>query len=185
MRDHFGPTALLLTRIPPHVLESTYSIMLPDRSKPSPIDLLTCLAFMRGFMSASGIPDCSRAGRLLVKDVVQGRLRWVAATPDTDQDVFNQFIYSTDAEPSNVGKVQMEQLEKRGLLHAASVHGRRVDSQFFELSPANVHVKSSKLPSDVLSESGTVIPGECVAGSKKHFNRNKKEKIRRVYVQTY
>ncbi|CAI4224235.1 unnamed protein product [Auanema sp. JU1783] len=188
MRDHFAPTALLLSRVPGSFFEKTYSIMLPEPENPSPHDLLTSLAFMRGFMSSSGIPDCSRAARIIMRDVVNGKLLWVAAPPHLDQIEFSDIIYGdSDDHTSNIGRVQLEQLEKRGILDGTRVKGHRVDNQFFTDKSANVHVKSSKLSSNVHTPAGTVVPTafDPTDNGKKHFNRNKKEKARRLYVQTY
>ena len=185
MREHFKPTALLLSRVPLNFLEHKYSIMLPESEEPSAVNLLTALAFMRGFMSASGVPDCSRSARMLIKDVVNGRVKWVAAPPSVDQEVFDSITYPADLAPSTTGRVQLSQLEKRGLLHGHSTVDKRVETNFFVADTASAHVKTGRghLP---FQPSGTVVPTSVdPESSKKHFNKNKKEKIRRVYVQTY
>ena len=186
MRDHFGPTALLLSRVPLKFLENKYSIMLPETDEPSAVNLLTALAFMRGFMSSSGIPDCSRAARLLSKDVVNGRIRWVAAPPGVDQEIFDATINESEAKSSTTGRVQLAQLEKRGLLNGASVANRRVDANFFDAKPSVPYVKTGRA-SIPLKSTGTVVPAAITdsgPSSKKHYNKNKKEKIRRLYVES-
>ncbi|KAK6027526.1 ribosomal L27e protein, partial [Ostertagia ostertagi] len=179
MREHFGPTTLLLSRIPVSFFEHTYSVMLPENSEPSALNLLTSIAFMRGFMSASGIPDCSRAARYVIKDVVCGRLRWVAPPPGIDQKEFNSRLYSVTA--SSSGRVQLEQLEKRGLLEGAGVLNKKVDSQFFNEVQGAAHTRSAKTNSTVLNV-GSVVPNAGEKGDKHHHNKNKKEKLRRIYT---
>ncbi|KAK6061010.1 ribosomal L27e protein [Cooperia oncophora] len=178
MREHFGPIALLLSRIPVSFFEHTYSVMLPENSEPSALNLLTSIAFMRGFMSASGIPDCSRAARFVIKDVVNGRLRWVAPPPGIDQEEFNSHLYSVTAPCS--GRVQLEQLEKRGLLEGAGVLNKKVDSQFFNETTGAAHTRSARGTS-TLQSAGSVIPNAIEKGDKHHNNKNKKEKLRRIY----
>uniref|UniRef100_A0A7I4XW92 Large subunit GTPase 1 homolog n=1 Tax=Haemonchus contortus TaxID=6289 RepID=A0A7I4XW92_HAECO len=178
MRDHFGPIALLLSRIPVSFFEQTYSVMLPENSEPSALNLLTSIAFMRGFMSASGIPDCSRAARFVIKDLVCGRLRWVAPPPGIDQNEFNSHLFV--GEKSRSGRVQLEQLEKRGLLEGDGIVNKKVDSQFFNDTVGAVHTRSAK-GNPVVLPSGE--PAE--KGDKRHHNKNKKEKLRRIYVSTY
>jgi large subunit GTPase 1 len=57
MRDHYCPVQLLLDRVPHDYLQSFYSM--PDCGGQAH-DVLTALAFMKGYMSASGIPDCKK-----------------------------------------------------------------------------------------------------------------------------
>lgn len=47
-----------------------------------------------GYMSSSGVADCSRAARLILKDVVSGKVKWVAAPPDVDQKEFDKLTYN-------------------------------------------------------------------------------------------
>ncbi|KAJ8939176.1 hypothetical protein NQ318_017073 [Aromia moschata] len=75
MRDHVPPTNLVTSLIPRRVLESKYGIMLPapmegedpDRP-PTAEELLNAYAYNRGFMTANGQPDNSRAARYILKD---------------------------------------------------------------------------------------------------------------------
>ncbi|EYC35900.1 hypothetical protein Y032_0961g3225 [Ancylostoma ceylanicum] len=185
MREHFGPIALLMSRVPVSFFERVYSVMLPESSKPSALNLLTSIAFMRGFMSASGVPDCSRAARFVIKDVVAGRLRWVAPPPGVDQEQFNSHLYPKDLGKSDSGRVQLEQLEKRGLLEGDGILNKKVDSLFFSETQGAAHIRSAKHDPSCLQNRGTVIPGQVEKDDKRHHNRNKKEKLRRIYVASH
>lgn len=44
-------------------------------------------------MSAAGIPDCSRAARLIIKDVANGKVKWIAAPPNISQEEFDKYTY--------------------------------------------------------------------------------------------
>ncbi|VDK58332.1 unnamed protein product, partial [Cylicostephanus goldi] len=160
MREYFGPISLLMSRVPVSYFERTYSIMLPEGSKPSALNLLTSLAFMRGFMSAAGVPDCSRAARFLIKDVVAGKLRWVACPPGVDQEEFNSHLYPADAEKSGSGRVQLEQLERRGLLEGEGAANRELDAKFFEEEKGAAHIKCSK--HNKISMGKIMKPGKVV-----------------------
>ncbi|PAV81923.1 hypothetical protein WR25_10008 [Diploscapter pachys] len=173
MRDHFGPVGLLMTRMPLNILEDAYAMMLPKEGKPSPLSLLTCLAFVRGFMSSAGIPDCSRAARLIIKDLISGKLLWVAAPPaTTSQEDFDRITYrETDTERKQKGQVALEQIEKRGLLNGDEQRSKQLDANFFGEGVGTAHVKG-------VSRGVT----KKKDGAKKHNNRNKKEKLRRIYA---
>lgn len=61
MRDYHGPAQLLCHRIPRNVLQQRYSVMLPNKEGPVQAhDLLTSVAFLKGFMSAAGVPVGNR-----------------------------------------------------------------------------------------------------------------------------
>ncbi|CAB3407955.1 unnamed protein product [Caenorhabditis bovis] len=179
MRDHFSPTSLLLSRVPVHVIESMYSIMLPEMENPSAVNLLNSLAFMRGFMASSGVPDCSRAARLLLKDVVNGRMVWAAAPPGVDQEEFDKITYP-EKKATDVGRVQMEKLAKLHLLESDNLKSKQFDNQFFSGAVGVAHVKDSKSLQRRLS---TAVPsGPVESNGKKHF-KGKKDKLRKIYVE--
>lgn len=45
----------------------------------------------RGFMTANGQPDQSRAARYILKDYVNGRLLYCVAPPTVEQSIFQQY----------------------------------------------------------------------------------------------
>uniref|UniRef100_A0A0K0DGQ1 60S ribosomal protein L27 n=1 Tax=Angiostrongylus cantonensis TaxID=6313 RepID=A0A0K0DGQ1_ANGCA len=180
IREHFGPIALLLSRVPISFFERMYSIMLPDGSKSSALNLLTSIAFIRGFMSASGIPDCSRAARIIVKDVVAGRIKWVAPPPGVDHEIFNSHLYSSDSKGPGCGHVQLGQLEKRGLLESDVLNNKKVDSAFFNTVRSHIHSRSSN--TTFVPVSSSVVSATPEKRSKHHHNKNKKEKLRRLII---
>ncbi|OZC08764.1 hypothetical protein X798_04178 [Onchocerca flexuosa] len=102
MREYLSPVELLLTRVPRRYFEKIYSVMLTsitgddndEETLVSAHDLLTAIAFIRGYMSSSGVADCSRAARLVLKDVVNGKVKWVAAPPNIDQKEFDKLTYN-------------------------------------------------------------------------------------------
>jgi large subunit GTPase 1 len=119
MMDYFTPVQLLCNRVDRHVFESLYSIMLPkpaefeDENRPATShELLTAMAFMRGFMSAAGIPDCSRSARVVIKDVFNGKLKWMAAPPGFDQREFDKLasIELPEKNLKNSGKTLLNQV---------------------------------------------------------------------------
>jgi len=91
LRDCIGPTSLVCQRIKRELLEGIYGIILPvDKDEndniiqrhPTPYELLNAYVFIRGFMSQkSGVPDQSRSARYILKDYVNGLLRYVAKPP--------------------------------------------------------------------------------------------------------
>ena len=57
LRDHVPATQLLLSRIPCHVLEAVYGLVLPRPGPLTPEQLLTAYGTLKGFMTTGGRPD--------------------------------------------------------------------------------------------------------------------------------
>ncbi|ENN76213.1 large subunit GTPase 1 homolog [Dendroctonus ponderosae] len=99
MRDHIPPISLVTQRIPRHVLEDMYGIMLPipreDEEDPQRCstaeEFLNAYAYNRGFMTAHGQPDGSRAARKVLKDYTSGKLVYCHAPPGVDQSTFTLY----------------------------------------------------------------------------------------------
>ncbi|XKL67927.1 hypothetical protein PGB90_003418 [Kerria lacca] len=98
MRDHVPSINLICTLIPRHILEMKYGIMIPKPEEgedpnrsPFSEELLNAYAYNRGFMTANGQPDNSRAARYVLKDFVNGKLLYCYAPPNVNQEEFNIF----------------------------------------------------------------------------------------------
>uniref|UniRef100_A0A914WU47 Large subunit GTPase 1 homolog n=1 Tax=Plectus sambesii TaxID=2011161 RepID=A0A914WU47_9BILA len=198
MRDSYAPIGLLTSRVPRHYLEHAYGVMLPKPAEhespdriPTAYELLTAIAFMRGFMSTKGVPDASRAARLLIKDITSGKLKWIAAPPGVDQAVFDASTYPPRVEGERErGTVALEQMIKRRLVDSARVNDNHLNAQFFAGAEVKAHLKTAFAdntpPSAAPSVAGSMYGSTAsLAGGKpwkKHNNKHKKEKLRRVYV---
>ena len=91
LRDWRSPGSVVCQRIKRNVLEAQYGIVLPEPDKeryqfdahraPTVDELFSAYAFVRGFMGQSGAPNMARAARIILKDYVNGVLRYAAAPP--------------------------------------------------------------------------------------------------------
>ncbi|BFZ23014.1 hypothetical protein BsWGS_26054 [Bradybaena similaris] len=187
-----------LQRIPRNVLEATYSIMIlrpslddnADRT-PTAEELLNAYGAMRGFMNARGVPDGPRASRYILKDFVKGKLLYCEPPPGVDGASFQD-------------KDRISVLEKlRPACKVAPPQTRSsIDTEFFSQKQSKVHYRgsgglsevvgaSSHAPASRLSESSTLATDHLGSTTsvnslsskpwKKHNNRNKKEKLRRLH----
>jgi len=96
IREVSGPTAVICKRISRIVLESLYGLILPkpksseDQNRPpNPEELLTAYGYVRGFMTAYGLPDKHRAARIIIKDFVDGKLLYCHPPKDIAPEEFN------------------------------------------------------------------------------------------------
>lgn len=98
LREHTGPTALVVKRIPREVLEATYGLTFKPKTaeeggdgKISAEDLLVSYAVARGFTrSGQGNPDEARAARYILKDYVNAKLLYCHPPPGVSEDEFNE-----------------------------------------------------------------------------------------------
>uniref|UniRef100_A0A8B9KMR9 Large subunit GTPase 1 homolog n=1 Tax=Astyanax mexicanus TaxID=7994 RepID=A0A8B9KMR9_ASTMX len=181
MRDHV-PT------IPRTVLEGTYGFNIirprededPDRP-PTAEELLAAYGCMRGFMTAHGQPDQSRSARYVLKDYVSGKLLYCHPPPHINPEDFQPqhakfSCPSAQSDPSNctIGSSKVKRIENS------------VDKHFFHQENVRALTKGVQMVMGYRPGCGPVKQGQ--AGSeqpagkpwKKHGNRNKKEKVRRL-----
>ncbi|CAB3385925.1 Hypothetical predicted protein [Cloeon dipterum] len=189
LRDHMPPVNLITSLIPRHVLEDKYGIIIsrphededPDRN-PTADEFLSAYGYNRGFMTQRGLPDVSRSARCVLKDYVNGKLLYCYAPPNCDQKTFHTF-------PERIIKPQNPCQPMNQRFKPSKISGETLDKVFFAKATIGAHVKSA-VPT-VGAASG-LASGSSVAGSstnlafsgkpgKKHFNKHKKEKLRRVY----
>ncbi|KAI0689891.1 P-loop containing nucleoside triphosphate hydrolase protein [Cytidiella melzeri] len=98
LREHTGPTALVVKRIPKEVLEAIYGLSIRCKSveeggsgKISAEDLLITYAVGRGFTrSGQGNPDEARAARYILKDYVNAKLLFCCPPPGVDENEYNE-----------------------------------------------------------------------------------------------
>ncbi|KAF4083386.1 hypothetical protein AMELA_G00140610 [Ameiurus melas] len=179
MRDHTIPRA---------VLEGTYGINIvrpredeePDRS-PTSEELLSAYGYMRGFMTAHGQPDQSRSARYVLKDYVTGKLLYCHPPPLINAKDFqpqhlkfvNQTIKSGPSTCTNKPP-KVKQIENT------------VDKTFFHQENVRALTKGVQMVMGYKPGSGPQAQGKAGAEQqagkpwKKHGNRNKKEKVRRL-----
>uniref|UniRef100_A0AAR2IVV5 Large subunit GTPase 1 homolog n=1 Tax=Pygocentrus nattereri TaxID=42514 RepID=A0AAR2IVV5_PYGNA len=185
MRDHV-PNAC--QTIPRAVLEGTYGINIirprededPDRT-PTSEELLTAYGYMRGFMTAHGQPDQSRSARYVLKDYVSGKLLYCHPPPH---------INAKDFQPQHL-KFAMQDIKGDSGTHAVKPSKVKriensVDKNFFHQENVRALTKGVQMVMGYRPGTGPVgqgkVDSEQQVGKpwKKHGNRNKKEKVRRL-----
>jgi len=194
MRDYIGPVNLVCHQIPRTILSHMYRIMLPlpregedEYRPPTAVELCSTYAYGRGFMTHKGIPDGSRAARLILKDYVSGKLLYCYPTPGFDAEEFQEFPTlneSKEEEKTNSEDTPSNETTVKPLRFRPS----EVDQQFFNPTEVRVGSKGTFARMNYMRKNGPILAGDTDKNSpvdakpwKKHHNRNKKEKLRRVY----
>ncbi|XP_057380919.1 large subunit GTPase 1 homolog [Daphnia carinata] len=198
MRDHVGPVNLIASLIPRSILESTYGIFIPKPSEgedanrsPTSEELLNAYGFMRGFMTARGLPDNPRASRYILKDFVQGKLLYCNPPPETDASEFQEFTRANRSRPLKPTATPTPfqlRVTKTNYNNSQSI-----DQAFFSQSLSTAHSKGrASTPGETHTKGVTAnlnFPGSCSNLNelgdkpwKKHNKKHKREKLRRVYA---
>jgi len=153
LRDHVPAINLLLSYIPPHVLESKYGLVLPREDgafvKMTSELLLGAYGTLRGFMTAGGRPDQSRAARIILKDFVNGKLLHCEAPPGVEQVTY----HTHEIEVRRVFKLEADkETEARRLQCVRKTKAEVIDNNFFDRMGHGAHVKGSKKLGNRLSD---------------------------------
>uniref|UniRef100_A0A1A8D4H1 Large subunit GTPase 1 homolog n=1 Tax=Nothobranchius kadleci TaxID=1051664 RepID=A0A1A8D4H1_NOTKA len=189
MRDHVPAVSLITQTIPRHVLEGTYGINIirpredddPDRP-PTSEEFLMAYGYMRGFMTSHGQPDQPRSARYILKDYVNGKLLFCHPPPHVNPEDFQPQHSKFLRRDSDVGDSSAASHKQPKIKRIENV----VDKNFFHQENVQALTKGVKSIMGYKPGSGPVGPGatepETVIGKpwKKHGNRNKKEKVRRI-----
>ncbi len=209
MKEAAPPIAAIAARIPGHVFETRYGLMLPRRSeddfgtqeedeenrKATALELLSAYGYAKGFMTARGLPDTSRAARYLLKDFVCGRLLFCYAPPTVPQQEFHRYPRSSKA-LAKEASATANAITDRRLLKAyegqALLKKRNFNEEYFAGLGSAAHTKGSRgiaVHSREFIQQGGEAFGEGGAAAavegkpwKRHHNRKKKEKLRKVYA---
>lgn len=187
MRDHVPPVSHICQMIPRHVLEGTYGINIirprededPDRH-PTSEELLMAYGYMRGFMTSHGQPDQSRSARYILKDYVSGKLLYCHPPPHINAEDFqpqhntflNRDLDCPDLSTTNKQKIKrIENVVDKNFFHQENVRALTKGVQsVMGYKPGSGPVGSGKAGSEL----GVGKPW------KRHGNKNKKEKVRRL-----
>ncbi|XP_017086755.1 large subunit GTPase 1 homolog [Drosophila eugracilis] len=186
MRDHVPAVNLLCERIPRHVLEDKYGIVIAkplegedmDRP-PHSEELLLAYGYNRGFMTSNGQPDQARSARYVLKDYVHGRLLYATGPPSVSQTDYHTF---SDRQRKVIEESQLPRQQQRAMRINKST-SKELDHNFFSEKPTHAHVKGrTNFPNVRLSNNGTLVTGTDPAGKPwRHVKKERREKLRKKF----
>lgn len=190
LRDYVAPVNLLCTLIPRHVMEDKYGMLIakplegedPNRP-PYAEEVLLAYAYNRGFMTANGQPDQSRAARKFVKDFVNGKLLHCVAPPNAKQTEFHTF---PERQKEEVKIETLPPRQQRSMRIQTKTSSSDIDKVFFKPPAHDAHVKGRNLGMPTQSMTNGVSTSSInTAGTDKPWKgqkREKREKLRRKYL---
>jgi len=180
LTDHVAPSTVLGQLIPRSIIENTYGINIkrpgegedPERA-PTSEEILSSYASMRGYMTHNGQPDCPRASRYVLKDFIKGKLLYCHSPPGIADVVY---------EPTRMSELALEKLSRREEKerkhpNKEKIQISNVDKEFFAEKKSAAHIKPVRGVNGIQGLETNLLYKPW----KKHGNKNKREKLRRIY----
>ncbi|KAH8419798.1 hypothetical protein KR009_002692 [Drosophila setifemur] len=186
MRDHVPAVNLLCERIPRHVLEDKYGIVIAKplegedmERPPHSEELLLAYGYNRGFMTSNGQPDQSRSARYVLKDYVNGKLLFALGPPSVPQEEYHTF---PERQRKVVEESQLPSQQQRAIRIEKS-QSKALDQQFFDDKPSHAHVKGrTNFPHVRLANDGSLVEGTDPASKPwRHVKKERREKLRKKF----
>lgn len=178
MTEHREAVQVVANRVPRKVIESIYNITLPrpksfepQSRPPLSSELLRSYCSSRSYISSSGLPDETKAARIILKDYVDGKLSHYEMPPrdkdaevDEEDEIVNS-IYSSDDEPNAY--------DPHG--HCTNVEA---DAKEHSLSNLLDDLKSFELAGALASKNAPVAKMKAAASSHKSHKKPQRKKDR-------
>ncbi|XP_016980136.1 large subunit GTPase 1 homolog [Drosophila rhopaloa] len=186
MRDHVPAVNLLCERIPRHVLEYKYGIVIAKplegedmERPPHSEELLLAYGYNRGFMTSNGQPDQARSARYVLKDYVNGRLLYAMGPPSLPQAEYHTF---PERQRKVIEESQLPSQQQRAMRIDKST-SKELDKQFFSDKPTHAHVKGrTNFPNVRLANDGSLVAGNDPAAKPwRHVKKERREKLRKKF----
>ncbi|XP_023298222.2 large subunit GTPase 1 homolog [Lucilia cuprina] len=186
MRDHVPPVNLLCSRIPRHILEDKYGIIItkpiegedPNRC-PHSEELLLAYGYNRGFMTSNGQPDQSRSARYVLKDYVNGKLLYCVAPPTVPQEEYHQF---PERSRKIIEEKSLPDQQQRAMRINKNTTSKDLDKQFFVQQTGAAHIKGrTHFPHIRVQADGSLVQAEPSEKPWRNVKKERREKLRKKF----
>lgn len=191
MHDYVGPVRLIVNRIPKAFFEDLYGLAFEQDEKQNLCaeDLLNALGFMRGYMTARGLPDISRASRKVCKDYINGKILYCEAPPNFDKSLYLSHSKMADAmkriaakDPAMALKITERQRRLMAQAKGTDITNGEFNALFFKSQSMGFHVKGLPNIGNMVRPIGDCQEKFCTKQAPTREKKHKKrEKLRRVY----
>ncbi|KAL4446500.1 hypothetical protein ABPG74_001241 [Tetrahymena malaccensis] len=178
LKDYLSPVDLLCSRIPKIVLEKLYKIKI-DVEVPDGSYFLSKYAVAKGYYTGSGVPDMAKSSKLILKELVSGKLLYCKLPPTCEE---NCGIWQSNQIDIQVGNIlgdvnEQEQEEKAENMEAYMVNEeeRKLDQMLLKQETQKIGDKMQFDEDDIVF----LLAGKKVNGIK--LNKQQKRDIKFAY----
>lgn len=189
MKDHITPVKLIVDKVPRGYFEDLYGLAFDYdiHQNITAEDLLNAFGYMRGYMTQRGLPDTSRASRVICKDYIKGKILYCEPPPNSDR----KYYYSNSKLADAMKRIESRKLDPRYALRmterqrklmkyakGTQMSSRDFDSQYFQANSGGAHIKGLPGIGNMTQPIGKYTDTKAPKHEKKH---KKREKLRRVF----
>jgi len=189
MKDCIGPVRLIVQRIPRVYLEEIYGLAFEQDATQNICaeDLLNAFGYMRGYMTPRGLPDISRASRVICKDYINGKIIYCEPPPGADRKLYHsksklalalKRIEELRSDPKHSLKITERQRKLMKQAQGTDISSKDFDAQYFRERSQGFHLKGLPGIGNMTQPVGKDLGTKLGKHEKKH---KKREKLRRVY----
>ena len=96
LKDYISPIEILASKIHKSIFEKLYHIKI-DIEKPNASQILSAFAIQRGFYTGgSGLPDHAKVSKIILKDLVNGKLLMCKLSPEYSEEKHGKIYISNE-----------------------------------------------------------------------------------------
>jgi large subunit GTPase 1 len=175
---------VLARKIPKSIFEKLYHIKI-DIEKPTASQIMTAFALQRGYYTGgSGLPDHAKVSRIILKDLVNGKLLLCKLSPEYNEEkdgkiyLCNEFIEKQLEEQQNIRKEEEENAKEKEEFDPQEKEVKKeIDDDFFEKMQEDPELNEHDL--------ALLLQGKAVKGVKltKPMRRDLKHALKRGEVK--
>jgi large subunit GTPase 1 len=122
IKDYLSPVQYLVERIPNHVFEIIYHMRI-DLPHPTASQMLQHISKAKGHLTGRSLPDEAKAARIMLKDLVNGKILYCALPPDFDPTKYPVPINQTNEYDAAILKT----LEERKLKPEENLESEKLE----------------------------------------------------------
>lgn len=181
LKDYMSPVEVIATKIHKSIFEKLYHIKI-DAEKPSASQIMSAFAFQRGYYTGgSGLPDHAKVSRIILKDLVNGKLLLCKLSPEYNEEkdgkiyTSNEFFQKEIEEhEENLRKEKENAKEELG--EEGEETKKVIDDEFFQKPQEDMELNENDV--DLLMQ-GKIVKGVKLT---KQMRRDLKHSLKRGEV---
>ena len=182
LKDYISPIEILASKIHKSIFEKLYHIKI-DIEKPNASQILSAFAIQRGFYTGgSGLPDHAKVSKIILKDLVNGKLLMCKLSPEYSEEkhgkiyISNEFLEKEIEEHLLAVKKERENAKEQ-FGEGEEENKKDIDDEFFQ--------KKEEVPELNEDDIEVLLQGKIVKGVKltKQMRRDIKHALKRGEVR--
>jgi len=175
LKDYMSPIEVITGKIHKSIFEKLYHIKI-EMTNPSASNILCAFAIQRGYYTGgSGLPDQAKISKIILKDLVNGKLLLCKLSPEYNEEKDGKIYLSNEYFEKEIEETLLKEKENPKE-EVEEESKQRVDKDFFQKKHEDIDLNEAEIE--------TLMKGKIVKGIKltKQMRRDLKHSINRGEV---